>query len=187
MDFKKDLLLIDLETTGLDADRHEIIQLAALLLDKKTLKEKKVFNSFVRPSKWKTRDRESMKINQISWVQVKNAPTLKSIILQFNRRFNPKKVVLTYYTGILDIVFLQEAYRKVGKKFPFDYHYFNIWAVFYTYLAHQNRLKNRREFSGFCLEDLTERFRTKIQGIRHDALYDCRIEAETLRKIIQKL
>ena len=35
MNFKKDLLLIDLETTGLDAGKHEIIQIAAILLDKK--------------------------------------------------------------------------------------------------------------------------------------------------------
>ena len=40
MNFYKDILLIDLETTGLDAGRHEIVQIAAVLLDKKTLKER---------------------------------------------------------------------------------------------------------------------------------------------------
>ena len=58
MDFKKDLLLIDLETTGLEAGRHEIIQVAAVLLDKKTLKEKEAFSSYVKPVNWQRRDKD---------------------------------------------------------------------------------------------------------------------------------
>src|SRR4051812_14401979 len=37
--FNKDILLLDIESTGTDVTKHEIIQLAAILLDKKTLKE----------------------------------------------------------------------------------------------------------------------------------------------------
>ena len=66
MDFKKDLLLIDIEATGLDPKRHEIIQLAGILLDKKTLKEKKSFNAYIRPRKWSVRDKASMKVNKIT-------------------------------------------------------------------------------------------------------------------------
>ena len=49
MNFKKDILLVDTEFTGFDLQKHELVQLAAVLLDKKTLKEKKVFSSFVKP------------------------------------------------------------------------------------------------------------------------------------------
>lgn len=187
MDFKKDLLLIDLETTGLNVNRHEVIQLAAVLLDRKTLKEKRFFNSFIKPAKWKNRNRESMKVNGIIREQLKDSPTLKSVINKFNKLFNPKKSILSYYSGVLDIVFLQEAYRKLRKNFPFDYHYLNLWPVFYVALAKQNQLKNRKEFAGFGLEDLAKRFKIKIQGVRHDALYDCRLEAEILRRVIKRL
>ena len=35
MNFKKDILLIDTEFSGFDIDKHEILQLSAVLLDKK--------------------------------------------------------------------------------------------------------------------------------------------------------
>lgn len=184
MNFKHDLLLVDLETTGLDVTKHEIIQIGAVLLDKKTLKEKKALASFVRPAKWKNRDRESMEVNGIKWEQVKKAPGLKTFLNQINKSFNPKSVILSYYGGPLDMDFLRVAYRRVGLKWQFDYHYLNLWGVFYAFLAARGQLKNRKKFTGFSLEDLINRFKISDLGLRHDALGDCRIEAEVLRRIL---
>ena len=142
MDFKKDLLLIDLEATGLDAARHEIIQIAAILLDKKTLKEKEVFSSYIKPSKWANRDKESMAINKITFSQVASAPSIKEVLRQFNKLFNPKSVILSYYGGPLDMDFLRAAYKKAGVKWQFDYHYLNLWGVFYSFLAAHGQLNN---------------------------------------------
>ena len=185
MDFKKDLLLIDLETTGLDASRHEIIQLAAILLDKKTLAEKEVFDTFVRPAKWRTRDRESMAINGISWQQVQGAPRLPEVIKNFDRLFG-HDVILSHYGGPLDMDFLRAAYKKYFKEFPFDHHYFNLWGLFFSYLAAQNKLKNTRHFTGFTLDGFLKVYRLKSNN-RHDALEDCRLEAEILRRVMKDL
>jgi DNA polymerase III subunit epsilon len=183
MNFKKDILLIDLETTGLDASKQEIIQLAAVLLDKKTLKEKEVFDTYVRPSAWTKRNPESMKINGIAWEQVKDAPTLKKVLEDFHQLFGTD-VVLAYYGGPVDMDFLRAAYKKIGKKFLFDYHYFNLWPVFFTYLAVRNKLKNSKKFTGFTLEDFMKEFKLTSDN-RHDALEDCRIEAEILRRVLK--
>lgn len=184
--FKKDLLLIDLEATGLDAARHEIIQIAAILLDKKTLKEKEVFSSYVKPSKWAGRDLESMKVNGIALAQLKGAPDLKKVLGSFNKLFNPKTVILSYYGGLLDMDFLRAAYKKIGLMWEFDYHYLNLWGVFYSFLAAKNRLNNKKKFAGFSLEDLMKRFKIKSKS-RHDALEDCRIEAEVLRRVVSSI
>ena len=103
MDFKKDILLIDLETTGLDASLQEIIQLGAILLDRKTLKEKKSFSTYVKPTKWKHRNLESMEVNKIRWEQVKDAPSLKKAVENFELLFGTD-VVLAYYGGPVGIV-----------------------------------------------------------------------------------
>ncbi len=187
MNFKKDILLIDLETTGLDSTKHEIIQLGAVLLDKKTLKEKKVFNTYVKPSKWKNRDPESMEINKISFDQVKDAPGLKEVLKEFHELFPPSTVVLSYYGGPLDMDFLRFAYKRMGKKWQFDYHFFNLWGLFYAYLAGKNKLKNTKRFTGFTLDDFVKIFKIKKSENRHDALADCRIEAEILRKVMEHL
>ncbi|MCL5667371.1 MAG: 3'-5' exonuclease [Patescibacteria group bacterium] len=185
MDFKKDLLLVDLEMTGLDASRHEIIQMAALLLDKKTLEEKEAFNSYIKPRHWKRRDPQSMKVNRITWEQLKNAPSLQKAIGDFDLLFG-HDVVLSYYGGPVDMDFLRAAYKKIHKKFKFDYHYFNLWGLFYGYLAARNKLKNKKKFTGFALDDFMEDFKIKSSS-RHDALEDCRIEAEILRKVIANI
>ena len=186
MNFKRDLLLIDLETTGLDAQKHEIIQIAAILLDKKTLKEKEIFSSFISPLRWKNRDLESMKVNGIKLDQLKGAPSLKTVLSQFNKIFKPQEVVLSHYGGPLDMDFMREAYKKAGLKWQFDYHYFNLWAVFYAFLASRNKLKNSKKFTGFSLDDFMKEFKIKSNS-RHDALEDGRIEAEVLRRIMQNL
>ncbi len=184
--FNRDLLLIDIETTGLDVNRHEIIQLAAVLLDRKTLKEKKSFVFYARPTKWRARDRESMAVNKIIWEMVKTAPSLKSVLRKFNRMFG-KNAIFSHYAGIMDITFMQRAYEKSRMRWPFDHHYFNIWGLFYTFLALKNKLKSRKQFAGFGLEDCLKYFKIAVPGNLHDALVDCRMEAEVLRRVIKNI
>src|SRR5579864_5472585 len=187
MNFKRDILLIDLEFSGFDLQKHEILQFGAVLLDKKTLKEKKAFSSFVRPTKWKYRDRESMAVNKISFDMVRSAPPLKEVIAEFERVFG-HNVILAAYVGFNDKRFLMEGYRRAGKKFLFDYHYFDLWPLFYAYLAKGNKLKSKKDFAGFGLEFLIKMFKIKIdESSLHDALVDCRVEAEVLRKVMQSL
>lgn len=186
MKFAKDILLIDLETTGLDSTKHEIIQLAVIVLDKSTLKEKVQYSSFVKPNKWSNRDPESMAINKIDYSQVKSAPSLKQVLSELTN-LTDGNVILANWGGHLDSVFLQAAFRKTKLPYPFDYHVFNIWGLAFSYLAKHNLLKNSNKFTGFSLDDLSKRFKIKDTGTRHDALTDCRIEAEVLRKIMKEI
>lgn len=183
--FNKDILLVDIEATGLNSQKHEMIQLAAALLDKKTLKVKKTFNTYIASEKWAGRDPEAMKVNKITKAQLDGAPKLKEAINNFNKSF-PKNVVFAYYGGPLDADMLRAVYKKLNIAFPFDYHFFNIWGLFYSYFALKGKLKNKKRFTGFTLEDAMKHFKISTSG-RHDALVDTLIEAEILRKIILDL
>ncbi len=184
--FNKDLLVLDIESTGTNVAKHEIIQLAAILLDKKTLKEKKVFNSFVKPEHWKNRDPEAMAICNITWEQVKNAPSLKKVLQKFDKTFG-HNCIPTTYGGNLDPIFLTAAYRNSGMKYPFEYHTFNMWPLFYMYMAKHKRLTNKKRFVGFSLEDIAKHFKIPSTFSRHDALGDCRYEAAILRKYLNTI
>lgn len=184
--FNKDLLLLDMEMTGTDVTRHEVIQLAAVLLDKKTLKEKKSFSSYIKPKFWKRRDPESMAVCNITWDDLKDAPDLKTVLTAFNKTFG-KNVLPTMYGGNLDIIFLPAAYRTAKIKYPFEYHTFNIWPLFYTFMAKKGKLTNKKRFVGFSLEDLAKHFKIPPTKDRHDALGDCRFEAEVLRKAVKAI
>lgn len=184
--FNRDLLVLDIESTGTDVTKHEIIQLAAILLDKKTLKEKKSFNMFVKPKHWNRRSAEAMRVNNISWDQVKDAPDLKTVLKKFNRTFGKNLIPVTY-GGNLDIIFLPAAYRSAGMKYPFEYHTFNMWPVCYTYMAMQNRLTNRQRFVGFILENIGDYLGVPRMDQRHDALVDCYYEADILRALLKAI
>ncbi len=183
--FKKDLLLIDLEMTGLDVHKHEIIQIAGVLLDSQTLEEKACFNAFAKSIRWQNRDRESMRVNGIKAEWVSHAPSLSVVLKAFSKKFNPKQVILCNYGGPMDMDFLRKAYADSKLKWQFDYHFFNLWAYFFAVLARKNQLTNKKKFTGFSLDDLVKKFKIKNLGSRHDALTDCRIEAEVLRRMIK--
>lgn len=189
MNFKRDILLIDTEFSGFDLEKNELLQIAAVLLDKKTLKEKKHFNSYIRANKalWKYRNLESMAVNGITSEQLKNAPALKEVIKKFDRTFG-HNVIQAFYVGYNDKRFLLDAYRKSKVKYQFDYHYFELWGLFYPYLAKKNQLNSKKDFAGFGLEYLIKKFKIKVdKNTLHDALVDCRVEAEVLRKVIKEM
>lgn len=185
--FKKDILLFDLECTGLDVTKHEIIQIAAILLDKKTLKQKKSFESYVKPKKWAKREPEAMAVNKISWEQLKNAPSMEAVLKKFNRAFG-SDVTPAMYGGNLDIIFFPAAYRSVKMKYPFTVQYtFNLWPLCYFYMARHKALKNPHKFAGFTLEDVGDHLGVKKVSGRHDALVDCEYEADVLRGLVKAL
>jgi DNA polymerase III epsilon subunit-like protein len=186
--FKKDILLIDTEFTGFDINKHELLQLAGVLLDKKTLKEKKHFNSFVRPTpaRWKHREKDAMAVNRITLEQIKDAPTLKEVIRKFDKTFG-HNVIQAAYVGYNDKRFLTDSYKRAGVKWQFDYHFFDIWGLFYGFLAARNMLTSKKNFSGFGMEMLMKHFKIEIPTTLHDALTDCRCEAEVLRRVMQEL
>ncbi len=182
--FNKDLLMLDIECTGIDVTKHEIIQIAGVVLDKKTLKEKQSFVSYVKPTNWKARDPEAMAICKIEWKDVKDAPSLKTVLQKFNKTFG-HDVIPTTYGGNLDIIFLPAAYRKSGMKYPFEYHSFNMWPLCYTYMGKRNQLKNKKRYVGFSLEDLGDYLGVGRMAGRHDAMGDCLYQAAILRALLK--
>lgn len=181
--FNKDLLILDVEATGADFTKYELIQIGAILLDRKTLKEKKSFESFIKPKRWNNREPEAMAVNRIEWANVKDAPSLKSILQKFQRTFGTEVIIAPYGT-ILDTAYLRLGYKQCKMKYPFDYHVYDIWPLVYTYMAKHKLLKNKSRFSGFKLEDAARHFGIKSPEDRHTALADCRLEAEVLRNVL---
>lgn len=184
--FHRDILIIDVESTGVDLQKHELIELGAILLDKKTLKTKKVFESFIKPKKWRDRDPEGMAVNQISWDMLKNAPSLATVLKKFQKTFGTNVMIGNYGT-ILDTAMLRKAYREARLTYPFDYHVFDIWPLCFTYMAKKEKLTNRKKFSGFSLEDIAKTLKVKVPINRHTALADCELEAEIFRRLMKVL
>ncbi len=165
--FLKDLLIIDFEG-GVGPK-----QIGAVLLDKDTLEEKKIFSSYI-------------------YFDMKGKPSLSSGITQDMLDNAPsqaevgKKVFEIFGSDILLGSFIADIdfrhFRTIISSASidqnlYDYHFLDIWPIAYTYL-----LKNG--YKGDIRSDsIFQEFGIPKRG-KHDALEDARIASQILRRVM---
>lgn len=184
--FNKDLLVFDLEATGLDFRKHEIIQIGCVRLDRDTLEEVDSWMSYVRPTHWENADPESLAVNHITWEQLEDAPSAAEMLSVMTTRFSPKDVLLSGYNLIFDVPFLKATFWSQELPYAYDYHAFDIFPMVYWYLNTIGALPKPEKFVGFNLSDATRALGIEASGF-HDALVDARVTAEIIRKLMDKI
>ena len=60
--------IVDLETTGVDPIRHEIVQLARVVIDtvEQEIIPRLTFVAYIKPTRWRNREREAMEVNRLA-------------------------------------------------------------------------------------------------------------------------
>lgn len=176
MKFKRDILMIDFETTDGRPPHALPIQLAAILLDKDTLKEKKEFSSYIKQDLSKA-DPRSLQIHGINQIQLDDAPSQNEVMQKFLDEFGTE-VLLACWTTPLDTRMLEIMMEGIGHNFmEYNYHIIDLWPLAYIHCVKQDKgelFNSNAIFSEFGLSD---------RG-HHDALEDCRHTAEVLRKLV---
>jgi DNA polymerase III epsilon subunit-like protein len=181
--FHQDILLLDLEMTGLDPVKNDIIEIAGLRLDKNSLKEIARFESFVKPAHPENIDPEAMAVSQIKLAELHDKPDLATVMRQLLDTCGTD-VVLAGWGVNTDTAFLKATFKNLGQPFPFDYHTLDIWVLAYTYAAKHGLLTNTKRRDGFAMEDIANHFGIAVPASRHTALADCLLEAELLRHLV---
>lgn len=176
MKFIKDLLFFEIQTTGLDVDKDNVIQLSAVLLDKDNLLEKANFNSFIRVSYLDSVINEHAKILHTDYDILKKSPKIYDVIKQFKNKFGTNLLLATNNLGKL--LFLKAAFKKAVVTFDYDQHVVELWTLGYVYTLNFG-LKKMPSLNTFL-----EHFRLKEKH-PWDALEKARLEAEVFRKIIK--
>ena len=167
MKFKKDILIIDFE--GLT----EPVQIGAVLLDKETLQEKDSFSSYV----WADLHGEVKATSGISQETLKNAPNQAEVGQKIFERFGTD-ILIGSWVANADIKNFKKIIEAAGLDFElYDYHILDIWPVAYIHLLKQGYSGSMRS------EEIFKKFGVKPRKF-HNALKDCRIAADVLRKIV---
>lgn len=97
---KGKIICIDIETTGLDKETDEILQVAIINGRGKTL-----YNSYIRPEH-KTEWKKAEEINKIGWEAVKNAPPLRKEKRKIERILRKAGLIIGYNQKGFDLPFL---------------------------------------------------------------------------------
>lgn len=184
--FTRDLVVLDLECTGLDIQKHEIIQIAAIRINKDTLAEVSRFSSYVKPVAWAERDPAAMAVNRISYDMVASAPDLQKALELFEHKFAGPDVLLAAYNTAFDIPMFRQAYKRLNRPNPFDFHSFDVWALAYLYWGITGQKPNPTRPIGFTLSDVAAAvgIPPSMSGEFHNAVADVEAEVEILRRLL---
>ena len=169
MKFIKDILVIDFE------GREEPIQIGAVLLDKETLQEKDSFSSYIYADlngKAKTK-------SGITQENLIGAPNQAEVGKMFFEKFGTD-ILIGSWVSTSDITNFKKIINSSGINWDkYDYHVFDIWPAAYIYLLKHGYT------GGISSEEMFQFFGTEPRE-NHNALEDCRIVADILRKIVLK-
>ena len=166
----------DLETTGLDSQRNEIIQIARVVID--TVDEYIVGTStmshYVQPKRWDQRDAAAMAVNGITLSQLQaEAIPPDQALAKFCQDVNWDETVLAAWGADFETKFLRESFRQVGRDVPFHYKVIDVRS-----LGHLPRARmGFTEYLG--LGESCDYYSVPFdRGRAHDALYDATKTAE---------
>ncbi len=186
--FPKDLLIIDVETSGTN-ENASIIQLGAVIFDKNGKLCNTEFNKYIIPYtlEW---SQDAYKIHKIEQSFLnKNGHLLENVLKAFENWAScygmfdlKKKYWLAQWSCGFDTIMLQKAYSIIKRQYPFHYRSIDIASIVRFELANRAKLKVK------CGAKICAR----VLGIEinesnlHDALYDAKLAGQMLEKLIRR-
>src|SRR5215470_3320306 len=121
------LVFVDLETTGLDVERHGIIEIACIFETDGT-REAEGLHSLVNPGDVEHTEGAAA-VHKIPREAIDAAPPLLDVLRQFDSRCADGAIMSGWNTKF-DEAFLFRAYRQCGLPWRFDYHIFDVWSLY---------------------------------------------------------
>ena len=173
--FERPLAITDVETTGLDWTRHEIIDIGLLVVDQNTLAVREEFEIRVRPAKIETADPVSLRIagyNEEEWM---GAVPLAEAMRQYGNKV--KNALFLAHPLTVDFSFIDAAFRKTGVENPLHYHQLDLFSMAWVLLKEEEHLPT------VTLHELTKFFELDPEPTPHRAIGGARLALEILKKL----
>jgi DNA polymerase III epsilon subunit family exonuclease len=172
---KHNLAFIDIELTGLDLTRHEIIEIGCVVTDPdfKVIEE---FELKIKPERVEEADPISMKINHYNKKEWEDAYSLKEALEIFTAKVGD--CIMVGHNVSFDSGFLEYAFSKTGIKNTMHYHKLDTIAIAWA------KLHKKKEIEHFSLRDLCAQFDVKNENA-HNALSDARATFELYKKLME--
>lgn len=179
---KKNLAFIDLETTGLSPERHEIIEIGAIIARQvpvsgrgNTLEVIEEIDLKVKPEHLETSDPGALAVNGFNEMDWLFAVDLKKALEILSAKATGAILVAQNVT--FDWSFLEKAFSQTGLENPLDFHRIDLLSMAYAKLYHDEKAQK------FSLRALCEYFDIKNERA-HSALADIRAEYEVYKRLI---
>jgi DNA polymerase III epsilon subunit family exonuclease len=172
---KHNFAFIDIETTGLDLQRHEIVDIGCVVTTP-TFEVIEEFELKIKPEHLETADQVSLKISNYDATLWESAYSLKEAIKIFSEKV--KDCIMVGHNVAFDSGFLEFAFSKTGVNNSMHYHKLDTVSVAWAKLHRQPDLEH------FSLRELCARFDIKNKQA-HTGLGDARATFELYKKLME--
>lgn len=180
---KHNLAFIDLETTGLDPDRHEIIEIGGVIAKQIPQEGRgcqlEIIDEFefkVKPENLEGADPQALRINGYNDADWVFAADLKQVMEAVSEKAASANLVAQNVT--FDWSFLDKAFKKTGVQNKMHYHKIDVIALAYAKFYHDPT------FQRFNLSSLAEHFDIKNDKA-HTALADIKTTYEIYKRLLE--
>lgn len=184
MHFTNTIVVIDTETTGLDATRCAVIEIGAVAVNGRTLAEISRFQTLVHPFPGHLWTAEAEQVHGHSWESLYEArPEYHALsdLLDWLDRLG-RYTQFAGWNVAFDMAFLEAAIRRCDlldlwrKR---DFHALDIWTMYQTAYLLNVVPVNLRSLNSYC------DWKSRLRGKQHSALEDAEITAEALRTLME--
>lgn len=167
---KHNLAFVDIETTGFDKEKHEIIELGLVLVrqlgdDGKEFEVIGEYEYKIKPEHIETADPQSLKVNGYDEGQWIFASSLKDVMKVFAEQ--TENAIFTAHNLTFDYSFIEEAFKKTGIENKMFYPKLDTISMAYA------KLHANQKVEKFRLQKLCEHFGIE-NSKAHTALADAR-------------
>ena len=178
---KHNLAFIDLETTGFDPDKHEIIEIGVIIARQvpmagrgPKLEVLEEFELKVKPEHLETADQEALRLNSYN-----DADWLFAVSLEQALKLVQEKTLDTIMVGQnvnFDWKFLEAGFKKTGLQNKMHYHKLDLIPMVFAKTYNDDRLKY------YNLQGLAEYY-----GIKNDKAHTALADIKTTFAIYKKV
>ena len=171
---KHNLAFIDIEATGLDVIKHEIIEIGCVLTtpDLKIIEE---FELKIKPEYIENADPVSLKISHYNKENWKDAYSLEKAMKILSKK--TKDCIMVGQNVAFDSGFLEHAYSQTSIVNSMHYHKLDTISIAWAKLHKDPNLEH------FSLREMCVRFGIKNEHA-HTALSDARATYELYKKLM---
>lgn len=129
------IVAVDLETTGLDPLKHEIIELGFVIFDDKTFKVYGQFNLKIIPEHIERASKKALEVNGYDPKDWDDAIPLHQALTFFAQATD--KATLVAHNVAFDWSFLDVAFNGLGIKNTLNYHKLDSLSIAWAKIDHQ--------------------------------------------------
>jgi DNA polymerase-3 subunit epsilon len=173
------LVFIDTETTGIDPQKHALIQMAGIVVIDNEVKEE--FDFRVRPFPEDVVDLQALVVNNVKEEDLTGYPEPLTVIRQaeaiwrkyVDRYAKSDKFWFVGYNARFDYDFIRRLWEKAGQRYFGAYFFFPPLDV--MNLAAFHLMDRRSTLPNFKLSTVAEALGLKAEGELHDAVTDIRL------------